>query len=223
MKKKIGIILFTVCLCNVCADAQVTEIISIIKAAVTKVIKAVDLEVQRLQTQTIWLQNAQKEIENVMSKLKLDEISDWAQKQKDLYQEYYDELWQVKQVISDYNKVKLIIKTQEQIISEYQLAFSRFKQDRNFSPDEINYMYKVYSGMLDESLKNVEQVLLGVNAFVTEMTDGERLKIISTAAEGIQKTYNDLKEFNNQNIQLSLQRGVEKNDIETVKRLYGLQ
>jgi hypothetical protein len=37
-----------------------TGILEIIKAGVIKVIKAVDLKIQRLQNKTIWLQNAQK-------------------------------------------------------------------------------------------------------------------------------------------------------------------
>jgi hypothetical protein len=60
-------------------------IAEIIKAAVTKVIKAVDLKVQRLQNKTIWLQNAQKTLENKMSQLKLTEIKDWVEKQRKLY------------------------------------------------------------------------------------------------------------------------------------------
>jgi hypothetical protein len=83
-------------------------------------------------------------------------------------------------------------------------------------------MYKVYSGILGESLKNVDQVLLVVNSFVTQMSDGERLTIIDNSAKSIQKNYNDLKQFDNQNIGLSLQRGAEAGDLETVKRLYGL-
>ena len=59
----------------------------IIKQAIVKVIKAVDLKIQRLQTKTIWLQNAQKVVENTMSKLKLDDITDWVSKQKELYQQ----------------------------------------------------------------------------------------------------------------------------------------
>ena len=35
-------------------------IIEVIKAGVKKVIKAVDLKIQRLQNKTIWLQNAQR-------------------------------------------------------------------------------------------------------------------------------------------------------------------
>ena len=54
----------------------------VVKAAVKKVIKAIDLQIQRLQNKTIWLQNAQKTLENTLSKLKLDEISDWTEKQK---------------------------------------------------------------------------------------------------------------------------------------------
>jgi hypothetical protein len=84
-------------------------------------------------------------------------------------------------------------------------------------------MYNVYSGILNESLKNVDQLLLVINAFVTQMTDGQRMNIINNASANMQKNYNDLKQFNNQNIQLSLQRGAENNDIETVKQLYGLQ
>jgi hypothetical protein len=204
------------------SEAQVTEIISIIKVAITKVIKAVDLEVQRMQTKTIWLQNAQKELENTMSKLKLDDITDWVQKQKDLYAEYYAELSQVKQIISDYNKVKKIIQLQSRIVLEYKSAYALFRQDKNFSSDELDYMYKVYSGILDESLKNVDEVLLVVNAFVTQTSDAQRLNIIDNAAKGIQKNYNDLRQFNDQNIQLSLQRSLENNDVETVKKLYGL-
>ena len=43
-------------------------IIGLIKFAVKKVIKAIDLRIQRLQNKTIWLQNAQKKIENILSK-----------------------------------------------------------------------------------------------------------------------------------------------------------
>ena len=78
-------------------NAQI-PILEIIKAGVTKVIKAVDLKIQRLQNKTIWLQNAQKTLENEVSKLKLTEISDWAKKQKELYAKYFDELWKVKNV-----------------------------------------------------------------------------------------------------------------------------
>jgi hypothetical protein len=200
------------------ASAQIV-ILEVIKA----VINAADLVVQQIQNETIVLQNAQKELENVMSELQLNDITDWVQKTKDIYSEYYNELATVKQIISDYDKIKSIVQMQSRIVSQYQSAYTLFKQDKHFSTTEIDYMYNVYSGILDESLKNLDQALLVVNALVTSMTDAQRLNIIDNASKGMQKNYDDLKRFNNQNIQLSLQRGMADGDIETVKQLYGLE
>jgi len=222
MMKKIFILITACVLISSVSDAQI-PIISVITTLAKKVLNALDLAVEKLQNETIELQNVQKAIENEMSQLQLDGITDWVQKTKDLYSEYYQELSEVKQIIADYDKVKQIISLQEKIVSEYQSAYALFKQDKHFSAAEISYMYNVYSGILDQSLKNLEQALLVVNAFVTQMSDGARLNIINSAASGMQKNYNDLKQFNNQNIQISLQRAADANDVQTIKQLYGLQ
>jgi predicted transcriptional regulator YheO len=203
-------------------NAQI-PILEIIKAAVKKVIKAVDLKIQRLQNKTIWLQNAQKTLENKMSKLKLTEISDWSKKQKELYAKYFDELWKVKNAISSYQAVRDIIKKQVQLVQEYAKAFNLSKQDKNFTVDELDYMQKVYTGILDESIKNIDQIQLVINAFATQMTDAKRLEIIHTAGDNIDQNITDLRQFNQQNITISLQRSKERNDIDVVKTLYGLE
>jgi hypothetical protein len=205
------------------SDAQVTEIISLIKTVIKKVVLALDLEVQRIQNKTIWLQDAQKTLENTMSELKLKDISGWVEKQRGLYANYYNELWEVKQIISDYDKLKQIVQLQEKIVSEYKTAYGLFKKDKHFSAPEIEYMYKVYSGILDEGLRNLDQVLLVVNAFVTQMSDAKRMDIINSAQKGIEKNYYDLRQFNNQNMLLSLQRAADDSDARTVKKLYGLE
>lgn len=204
------------------AKAQI-PILDIIKAAVKKVIRAADLKIQRLQNKTIWLQNAQKTLENKMSKLKLTEISDWSKKQKELYAKYFDELWKVKNTIGSYQAVRDIIKKQIQLVQEYSKAFNLAKQDKNFTPEEINYMQQVYTGILDESLKNIDQVQLVINAFATQMSDARRLDIIHAAGNNIEQNITDLRQFNQQNIKISLQRSKERNDIEVVKKLYGLE
>jgi predicted transcriptional regulator YheO len=203
-------------------QAQI-PIYDIIKAAVKKVIKAVDLKIQRLQNKTIWLQNAQKTLENKMSKLKLTEISDWSKKQKELYAKYFDELWKVKNSISSYQALRDIIKKQVQLVQEYSKAFNLSKRDKNFTADELDYMQKVYTGILDESLKNIDQIQLVINAFATQMTDARRLDIIHNAGNNIEQNITDLRQFNQQNIIISLQRSKEKNDIDVVKKLYGLE
>ncbi|HEY5462631.1 MAG TPA: conjugal transfer protein TraI [Hanamia sp.] len=195
----------------------------IIKQAIKKVIIAVDLKIQRLQTKTIWLQNEQKVVENTMSKLKLDQITDWVQKQKDLYQNYFAELWEVKDVLSNYHRIKEITQQEIALVKEYHQAWDGVQQDGHFTPDEVLYIGQVYTGIIDASLKNLDQIALVINSFTTQMTDAKRMEIINRAADAMQINLNDLKSFNSQNILLSLQRSKDENDVAVVKKMYGLQ
>jgi hypothetical protein len=204
------------------SKATPAAILEIIKAAVVKVIKAADLKIQRLQNKTIWLQNAQKTLENALSKLKLDEISDWTERQKTLYKDYFEELAKVKSIILYYQRIREISRKQLRLVEEYQRAWNLFKQDKYFTSDELSYMAKVYSGILDESAKNIDQVSLVVKSFTTTMSDAKRLEIINAVADDVDANYYDLTRFNKQNIMLSLQRAKENNDVAVVKKLYGL-
>ncbi len=218
MKKLIVIILLTV---SVNSKAQF-PIAEIIKAGIKKIIVAVDLKIQKLQNKTIWLQNAQKTLENSMSKLKLTEISDWVEKQRKQYAGYFDELRKVKTALTYYHRIKEIIEDQAAMVKEYKSAWANFRQDRNFTADELDYMAEVYSGMMQESLKNIDQLFMVVNAFATQMTDAKRMEIINAAARSMEEGFLDLKEFNTQNRMISIQRAAAKGEIEYVKRLYGL-
>jgi hypothetical protein len=223
MSRKILILGVCFCLSSAQLSAQITEVISIVQTAIKKVVEAADLAVQKIQNQTIWLQDAQKTLENSMSELDLDDITDWVEKTKDLYQEYYSELAKVKQIISDYDAVKTVVETQKRIFSESSTAYALFKQDKHFSSSELSYMSEVYSGILSESVKNLDQLLLAVQSFVTQMSDGKRLDLIQTAAKGMQKNYSDLKQFNSQSVQLSLERSADAGDLKSVMDLYGLE
>lgn len=218
MKKCIIIFLFSA---MQTVHAQ-TGILEVIKAGIKKAIVAVDLKIQRIQNKTIWLQNAQKVLENKMHELKLDEIGNWVEKQRKLYADYFDELWKVKNTIATYQRVRDIIRRQLQLVTEYQRAYALSRRDRNFTPDEIGYMFQVYSGILGESLKNLEQVQLVIGAFITQMSDANRMEIINTASDNIEQNMADLRQFNQENIRTSLQRAKERNDIDVVKKLYGL-
>lgn len=205
-------------------QAQATfPILEIIKAAVVKVIKAVDLAIQRLQNETIRLQHIQKEIENAMSKLKLKEIAEWGEKQRELFKTYYDELWRVKSTIAYYKRIKDIIANQVKIAEEYKRAYALVKQDKHFNSTELLYIYDVYTGILAESVKNVDQLLLVVNSFTTQMSDAKRLELIAKADENITRNLNHLRRFTNQNILLSIERARDEQEQQTIKSYYGIQ
>lgn len=224
-KKKIMICLLCFLLISTPARPAATAaipILEMVKAVAKKVIKAIDLRIQKLQNKTIWLQNAQKKIENILSKLKLDEISDWTQKQKDLYKNYYEELAKVKSIITYYQRIKEISKKQVRLVDEYERAWSLFQKDAHFNAGELDYMQSVYSGILDESLKNIDQIFLVLDSFTTQMSDAKRLEIINSAADQIDANYDDLTLFNRQNILLSLQRAKTEHDVKSIKQFYGI-
>lgn len=205
------------------AEATPIAILQIIKAAVKKVIVAVDLKIQRLQNKTIWLQNAQKTLENTLSKLKLDEISDWTEKQKEQYKEYFEELRKVKMLISYYQRIREITQKQIAIVQEYQRVWQLLQQDDHFTIEEIQYMGKVYTGIIGETVKNVDQLALVINSFKTQMSDAKRLEIINEVAEKVDINYTDLRSFNRENSLLSIQRAKGDRETEFLKKLYDIK
>ena len=213
------------CFCLSVAPTQQSHAIVwvVVQAAIKKVIRAMDLAIQRLQNKTIWLQNTQKTLENTMSKIKLDEISGWVEKQRTLYKDYYEELQKVKSIIAGYQRIKAVSKKQLQLVQEYKRAYNLFKQDKHFTLREIEYMGKVYEGIMDASIRNIDQIFLVVNSFSTQMTDAKRLEIINAAAGKIDQNYTDLVQFNTQNKLLSLYRAKDKQEVEVLRDLYGIK
>lgn len=195
----------------------------VVQAAMKKVIRAMDLAVQKLQNKTVLLQNAQKTLENTLSKLKLEEISDWTKKNKEQYQKYYEELSKIKGHINNYQRVRSLMEKQVRTVSEYRRAFDLFKKDKHFSEKEITYMTKVYTGMLNESVKTLDQLLSLIRDHDLTMTDGKRLELIGSAADRMDTVLSDLRLFNQQNIKLTLQRASDLQEVNVLKQMYGLQ
>jgi hypothetical protein len=202
------------------ANAQIIDAIEeVIKAA----LMAVDLGIQKVQTETINLQDAQKAVENAMQQTQLGDIANWVQQQKSLFSEYYQELLQVKNALTAYDKVVSMIDKQAQLVKDYQTAYAAMQKDSHFSAQEISYIGSVYNGILNQSVENLKQLEMVITALVTQMSDGSRLRIIDGAGARIDKNYSDLHQFTQQNILLSMQRATDANDLQEVELLYGLQ
>ncbi|MFI2744099.1 conjugal transfer protein TraI [Zhouia sp. PK063] len=194
----------------------------IIKAATKKVIKAIDLMIQRLQNKTIWLQNAQKLLENTMSKLHLTAISQWTLKHQQLYQKYYQELLQVKTYITYYHRIKEMVAMQTDMVKAYQKAWTLLHQDQHFTPDELQTMAQVYSGMLEQSANYLDQIYQVIKTFMTSMSDAQRIAIINKAADSLEQLYQDLKQYNRDNMLMSIHRAHSQEEITQIKQYYGL-
>jgi hypothetical protein len=196
-------------------------VMEVIKLTVKKVIKAIDLQVQRLQNVTIELQNTQKKVENILSKVKLQEIAGWTQKQMDLYQAYFDELWHVKSILAYYHRMTLIINLQKQLFAGYSNAYNLVQSNINFTKIEKEFMVGVYDGMLQAGFTGVDDVVNMMKSFSVQMSDAERLALIDKTTEYLEGLLSDLKSFNSQNIALSQQRTRNRIDLETLGNIIG--
>ena len=118
--------------------------------------------------------------------------------------------------------MKDLTQRQIAIVDEYKWAWGLFQKDRHFTVDELDQMQKTYLGILEESVKNLDQVLLVVNSFKTQMSDGKRLEIINNAAAKMEENYTDLRTFNSGNIDLSIKRSNSLDEVAKLKELYGI-
>jgi hypothetical protein len=221
MKRKLIVVLLLLFLIPG-AKAQ-DPITKIIQEGIKEVIRAIDLKIQRLQNETIWLQDVQKTVENVMAKLKLDEISDWAERQRSLYANYFDELRELKQAFTYYSKLKNIIELQTALIRDYKRAIKAVKETNAFTPEELLHILNIYEGIAKESSKNIESLFAIISSFATQMTDAKRMELINESEAALKTTYDDLKRFSSQNLQLSISRARSEKEIQLVKALYGIK
>jgi hypothetical protein len=219
----VGPALLLACLMPGRTDAQVLDIISIINAAVKKVIVATDLEVERMQSETIDAQNTEKSAENDMEQSELSGIAGWVEQQRELFAEYYQELREVKNVIATYEEVKAMIEKQEKIIAGYQQVYSVLQEDKHFSATELSHALSVLSGIAGQSAQNISRLTVVIKSLLTQMGDAARLKLIDETGSDIDRNYMDLAQFSQQNFLLSLQRAKDANDIAATRALYGIQ
>lgn len=140
-----------------------------------------------------------------------------------LHDAFLNGLLQVSPVVQKYERVAEIISDQLELVSEYKTAFNQFKQDKNFSPDEIVYIEKVYSNLFDESLKDLDALFMVITAGELRMSDDERLNAIDNVYEEIEDKLTFLRYFNNNTKILALQRARDANDVNTIRGVYGIK
>lgn len=218
MKKTIAILLLVAAAPLMKAHAQ----IGLITGTITKVIQQIDLGIQKQQNKVIWMQDAQKTLENAMAQTHLNDIAQWAQKEQSLYAGYFDELKKVKDALTTYTEVSDIIRRQQQLVSEYNTAWAALRHDSHFTASELQSMNSVYTSLLNESVQNIEQLTMVVTSFSTQMSDGKRLELIHSSGRNVDKNLSDLRSFNTRNAQLSLSRARDAQDANELKQIYGI-
>ncbi len=139
-----------------------------------------------------------------------------------LHKTFLDGLMKVSPAVRKYKKVADIINAQMLIVKEYKNAFGRFRQDKNFNPEEIDYLGKVYTNLFKRSLNNLDELSIIITANKLRMSDDERLAAIDRIYNDMTDKLMFLRHFNNNTIILAVQRAREKNDAVTMEKIYGV-
>jgi hypothetical protein len=136
-----------------------------------------------------------------------------------LHKGFLDGLLQVSPAVRSYKHIADIIRYQSLIVKQCKQALDRFKQDAGFSSAEIRYIGSVYANLLDESSKNLEELLLVVTAGNLRMSDDERLETIDRIHQRIEDQFSFMQDFTSSTSYLSLQRKIDAAEIQLSRRL----
>ena len=140
----------------------------------------------------------------------------------DLHKTFLDGLLAINPTVRNYRKVNDIIRYQLLLVKEYKYAYSRFKQDDNFTPQEVVYLQQVYTNLFNQSLKNLDALATVITAKKMRMSDDERLKAIDAIFLDVHDKLVFLKQFNRSTTILGIQRAKERQDLTSIKEIYGL-
>jgi hypothetical protein len=147
-------------------------------------------------------------------------IKDISEGNFNLHKDFLDALLDVSPAVKKYKRVADIINYQVKIVKGYKAAFNQFRQDKNFTPEEIDYLGKVYSNLFNQSLKSLDELTMIITAGSLRMSDDERLQAIDRIYNEVVLQFSFLQDFNNSTAVLSIQRQKDAQDIEISRKLY---
>ena len=134
---------------------------------------------------------------------------------------FFDSLKKVNPRIKAWAKVADIITVQLRIIKDSKQAIQNAREAKQFTNEELNYCVTVFDNLLDECLKNIDELVMTITDDNLIMKDGERMKCIDKLYEDMQDKYSFTSSFSNEIGVLSAQRLSEQTEILMSKVING--
>ncbi|MET6999424.1 TerB family tellurite resistance protein [Chitinophaga defluvii] len=152
-----------------------------------------------------------------------DKVKDITSGNFKLHQVFLDALFQVSPGVRDYPRIKDIVNNQIAIIKEYKDAFRTFQLSNVFDQGQLDYLDEVYKRIFDDSLRNLEELVMIITAGQLRMNDAERLTAIDRIHNSLKSKLAFLREFNDEHALIAIQSLREKAEQETIKKIYELK
>ena len=150
-------------------------------------------------------------------------VKDLSQGNFTLHKTFLDGMMEVSPAVKKYKRITDIFTYQARILKEYKAAWQKFRDDKQFTSTEIDYLGKVYSNLFNETLKSLEELAMVITSGKLRMSDDERLQAIDRIYENVIDQYSFLNEFNNNTAILSLQRKSEQAEIKMSRIINGIK
>ncbi|WP_316795074.1 TerB family tellurite resistance protein [Pedobacter agri] len=137
-----------------------------------------------------------------------------------LHETFLDGLMLVSPEVKKYARVADIITAQKDIVSEYKRSLKNFQRSGLMSAGELDYIARVYSGLLAQSMDNLNELTLILTAGSLRMSDEERLSSIDRIFKDTADKLAFLRSFNQQAGTLLIQREGALADMEGTRKLF---
>lgn len=150
-------------------------------------------------------------------------VKDLSQGNFTLHKTFLDGLMEVSPAVKKYKRIADIFNYQTRILKEYKGAWQQFRDDKQFTTTEIDYLGKVYANLFNETVKSLEELAMVITSGKLRMSDDERLQAIDGIYTNVVDQYSFLNEFNNNTAILSLQRKSEQAKIKMSRIINGIK
>lgn len=139
------------------------------------------------------------------------------------HQVFLDGLYLVSPSVKKYHRVADILRYQAAIVKEYKDAFENFSSLDVFTSGQLEYMSDVYQRLFDDSMKNMDELMMIITSGQLRMSDDERLEGIDRVFKDVEKKLLFLRSFNNRQAMIAIENLRDKTENETLKKLHGLK
>ena len=153
----------------------------------------------------------------------LNTIQDIKKGDFNLHRDFFGSLEIVNPKIKTYTRVADIIAYQVRIVKKISTTIKNLKESGQFNTDELDYSKAVFENLLEECLKNVDELYLVITSDELQMTDDERIKRIDQLYTDMRDKYSFCQSFSEEYSVLAMQRLSEQLEIKFSKQLNGVK
>ena len=138
-----------------------------------------------------------------------------------LHGKYYSSLNVISNPVKNDPEIKQALDLYLKINQDKKAVYGKAVRSGMFSADELTYLKGIYGHILSAADEDMNELKLLITAGVLQMTDSDRIKGISRVSKNIRQKYRMLTDLN-EKVLISLNgRKAQKQQVETLKRLYG--